>query len=211
MRGHSQCLAGVLWPYLGTLLGREPSALCRTSHLTCKSQLQEESKRGGGCAAWGKFQVKHDKRFQICRRETAVLGLPSPPWAGRGVGSKGVRFRLNFRKIAVVAAVKHQNVLIRVTAEFLPLNLGTEEDGLARAAGLCLSGLTSSCFACLLSPLGACQGFSCNFLLPSTQLVLLAVLSLHRDHTNLTLLLCNGFVSITKIPGFRCKVSGTCI
>lgn len=102
--------------------------------------------------------------------------------------------------------MKHQNGLIIVAAELLPLNLGTEEDGLARAAGLSLSSFTRSHFACFLSPLGACHRFCCNFLLPSTQLVLLAVLRLHRYHTNLTLLLCNGFVSVTKIPRYRSKV-----
>lgn len=47
MWGHARCLARALWPYLGTLLGREPSALCRTSHLSCKTELQEGSERGG--------------------------------------------------------------------------------------------------------------------------------------------------------------------
>lgn len=126
-------------------------------------------------------------------------------WLQRG------RFRLNIRKIAAAAAGKPQNGLIRAAAELLPLNMGTEEAGLATAMGLCLGGLTRSHFACLLSPLGACQGFSCNFLLPSTQLVLPAVLRLHRDHTNLALLLCNEFISLTKITWIRCRASGMCI
>lgn len=68
MRGHARRIAGALWPYLGTLLGREPPALRGTSLLARKSELLEGSERGGACAARGKFQVKHDKRFQISKR-----------------------------------------------------------------------------------------------------------------------------------------------
>lgn len=91
-----------------------------------------------------------------------------------------------------------------MAVELLLLNLGTEEDedGLARAAGLCLGGVTRSHFPRLLSPLGDKGQL---FLLPNTQLVMLVVLSLPRDHTNLTFLLCNGLVSVTKICGFKCK------
>lgn len=78
-----------------------------------------------------------------------------------------MRFRLNFRKIAVAAEAKHQNGLIRAAAELLPLNLGTEEGGLARAAGLGLSGLTRSCFACLLSPLVPVKGSAVTFSCPA--------------------------------------------
>lgn len=87
MRGHARCLAGALWPYLGTLLGREPSALCRGSHLACKSEPREGSKRGGLMQPREKFQVKHDKRFQIRKRlaERRQQCLVRPVLLGQGV------------------------------------------------------------------------------------------------------------------------------
>lgn len=197
MWGQAWCLAGAPSPYLGTLLETEPAG----------RQQQPSQQRAPGRGLCGLGKASGEARSEVSntqktrRRERAVLDLTlgkAWSWLQR------VRFRLNFRKIAVGAAVKHQNGLMSVAVELLPLNLGTEEDedGLARVAGLCLGGLTRSRFPRLLSPLGDKGQL---FLLPNTQLVMLEVFSLPGDHTNLTFLLCNRFVSVTKIRGFKCK------
>ena len=81
MRGCAPCLARAPWPYLGTLLGREPSAIS-PARASSRSGASE-----GGPAAWGNFQGKHDHRFQICLRlaERRWRCLVCPVLPGQGV------------------------------------------------------------------------------------------------------------------------------
>lgn len=75
-----------------------------------------------------KFQVKHDKSFQICKRWEGDNGARFARLSSCRAWSQLWRtwVRLKCRKIA--AAAEHKNGLMRAATELVPLSRGMEED-----------------------------------------------------------------------------------